>query len=109
MIPSVLATQMQRGVQEFLRATFPVTSPGMDGLLDGVVDANGGMFKGPYLSLKLPFKQTVLPPGLLEHATPKYAPYAHQVRAFERLTGTSPQSTLVATGTGSGKTECFLY
>ncbi|MFW5740609.1 MAG: DEAD/DEAH box helicase, partial [Myxococcota bacterium] len=32
----------------------------------------------------------------------------HQERAFERLRGPSPRSTLIATGTGSGKTECFL-
>ncbi|WP_028323998.1 DEAD/DEAH box helicase [Desulfatirhabdium butyrativorans] len=28
---------------------------------------------------------------------------------FERLCGDRPRSTLIATGTGSGKTECFLY
>lgn len=33
----------------------------------------------------------------------------HQQKAFERLTGDDGRSTLVATGTGSGKTECFLY
>lgn len=32
-----------------------------------------------------------------------------QQKAFERLTGDDGRSTLVATGTGSGKTECFLY
>ena len=31
------------------------------------------------------------------------------MRAFKRLTGAAPQPTLVATGTGSGKTECFMY
>lgn len=30
-------------------------------------------------------------------------------RAFERLGGDAPSSTLIASGTGSGKTECFLY
>ena len=33
----------------------------------------------------------------------------HQQKAFERLIGDDGRSTLVATGTGSGKTECFLY
>lgn len=33
----------------------------------------------------------------------------HQQKAFERLTGSDGRSTLIATGTGSGKTECFLY
>lgn len=38
----------------------------------------------------------------------KFKPYAHQIEAFERLSGDKPSSTIVATGTGSGKTECFL-
>ena len=39
-------------------------------------------------------------------------PYGHQARAFERLSTKQhdrPQPTLVTTGTGSGKTEAFLY
>ena len=33
----------------------------------------------------------------------------HQERAWTRLQGEQAKSTLVATGTGSGKTECFTY
>lgn len=43
---------------------------------------------------------------------PPFVPHAHQVRTFDRLfssRGHQPQQTLVVTGTGSGKTECFLY
>ena len=36
-----------------------------------------------------------------------FTPYRHQRLAFDRLAG--GQSTVIATGTGSGKTECFLY
>lgn len=35
-------------------------------------------------------------------------PYAHQVKAWSILQDTTPQSLLVTSGTGSGKTECFL-
>ena len=38
-----------------------------------------------------------------------FEPHAHQSRAFARLAGEAARSTLVATGTGSGKTECFLF
>ena len=41
--------------------------------------------------------------------TKQYSPYLHQERAFARLSGPNPKSTIIATGTGSGKTECFLY
>jgi DEAD/DEAH box helicase domain-containing protein len=38
-----------------------------------------------------------------------FPPYLHQEQAFQRLCGSPGRSTIIATGTGSGKTECFLY
>jgi ATP-dependent helicase YprA (DUF1998 family) len=35
-------------------------------------------------------------------------PFTHQLEAWERLLDDDPQSVLVTSGTGSGKTECFL-
>lgn len=35
-------------------------------------------------------------------------PYRHQVEAWEHLTAPDRRSVLVSSGTGSGKTECFL-
>lgn len=35
-------------------------------------------------------------------------PYSHQIQAWEVLAQESPQSLIVASGTGSGKTECFM-
>lgn len=35
-------------------------------------------------------------------------PFAHQVQAWRELARTPPQSAIVSSGTGSGKTECFL-
>lgn len=54
-------------------------------------------------------------PGWEEHLEWRqdgWTPYAHQAAAFARLTsahGHVPQPTLVTTGTGSGRTEPFLY
>lgn len=36
------------------------------------------------------------------------APYKHQLEAWEWLTRDQPQSVVVTSGTGSGKTECFM-
>lgn len=36
------------------------------------------------------------------------APYKHQLEAWEWLTREQPQSVAVTSGTGSGKTECFM-
>ncbi|MBK9214623.1 MAG: DEAD/DEAH box helicase [Chloracidobacterium sp.] len=35
-------------------------------------------------------------------------PYLHQIEAWEILSQESPESLIVASGTGSGKTECFM-
>ncbi len=47
----------------------------------------------------------------LEWHPRNFQPYSHQARAFQRLsTRSGPgRPTLVTTGTGSGKTEAFLY
>ncbi|KAA5801060.1 DEAD/DEAH box helicase [Alkalicaulis satelles] len=37
-----------------------------------------------------------------------FPPYAHQVEAWSHLRADDPRSVIVSSGTGSGKTECFL-
>ncbi|MDD5306014.1 MAG: DEAD/DEAH box helicase [Deltaproteobacteria bacterium] len=107
MIPSALTAQLQQGLADFLRYSFWSSTPGMEHVIEDLIDAPGGVTHGPYLSVKLPFASgskrnffTDVPLG--------FTPHAHQERAFERLGGKEKRSTLVATGTGSGKTECFL-
>ncbi len=115
MLPSLVAHELEEAVTRYLRASFPMTTPGFrraDGrtMVDDFLDAPGALFKGPYLGLGLPFLhaegEAVTP---FHHLELPFAPYRHQLRAYERLCSDSPRSTLVATGTGSGKTECFLY
>ncbi len=36
------------------------------------------------------------------------APFSHQLEAWQLLSGDEPRSLVVTSGTGSGKTECFL-
>jgi len=64
--------------------------------------------KGPYLDLKLPFRRASEAELPFNHMTLGYRPYYHQMLAFNRLAGDSPLSTIIATGTGYGKTECFM-
>ncbi len=110
MIPSVLSGQVRRGIEEFLLTTFPVTTPLFQQSLPELLRSEGSVFRGPYLSLKLPFrtgeKATRYFPDVLPEG---FRPHRHQERAFQRLGGPERLSTLLATGTGSGKTECFLY
>ena len=49
------------------------------------------------------------PRGLREHAFPRTRkPFLHQEECWKLLLDEEPQSVLVSSGTGSGKTECFL-
>ncbi len=76
------------------------------------------LLKGPYVSLSRPFRQgaavdTLVGEGLLHPHLRNRIPeelthlYGHQERALRAVA--RGRTTLVSTGTGSGKTECFLY
>ena len=109
MIPSVISRDVQRGVKSFLETTYPSSTPLFAGMLREFLDRPGQVFKGPYYSLRLPFRPAEEGRLPFERIQFPYRPHRHQAQAFHRLCGDHPQSTLVATGTGSGKTECFLY
>lgn len=115
MLPSVVASEIKRELEGFLAGAFPVTTPGFvdangRGLMEAFLQQGENLLKGPWLEVRLPFRRfeggEASP---LTRVQLGFAPYLHQHKAFARLCGASPQSTLVATGTGSGKTECFLY
>lgn len=38
----------------------------------------------------------------------EWSPYQHQYIAWQKLTHSKPQSIVITSGTGSGKTECFM-
>jgi len=109
MIPSVLSSQIRRGVEDFLQTTFPPSNRFFHGLLDRLIAKEGGLFRGPYLSVKLPFRQGVVGPNYFPDLPFEFAPYLHQEQAFIRLSAANTKSTIISTGTGSGKTESFLY
>jgi len=107
MIPSVVATQVRNCVSDYLRTTFHPTTPGFDGLIDRFLAEPDHICRGPYLSIGLPFRSGT-GSDLFREIPLGFSPHLHQERAFRRLAPPYYQSTLIATGTGSGKTECFL-
>ncbi|NCC60076.1 MAG: DEAD/DEAH box helicase [Verrucomicrobiae bacterium] len=109
MIPSVIARQVRQGIADFLRTTYPPAEPFFEGVVERLLADPEAVFKGPYITLKLPFRPGNHSADYFNDIPLQFPPYRHQELAFERLGGASPQSTLIATGTGSGKTECFLY
>ena len=96
-------------MEDFLRTTFPISTPFFHGLIDRLLAEEGGVFKGPYLSIQLPFREGQGGPDFFPEVPLRFRPFLHQEAAFRRLSGERPRSTIVATGTGSGKTECFLF
>lgn len=74
-------------------------------------DPENGIFKGPWLQLRRPFRLAIADGNQFFDLHVPFTPFKHQFEAWRRLTskGNSPKPTIVTTGTGSGKTECFLY
>ena len=114
MLPSLVAQEIREGLRQFLVTGFEPSNAGFRGLVGRFLEQPGSLDKGPYLSIGLPFRPGSGGRDFFAGLTTKHPPHRHQEAAWRRLTsgqpgGQPPASTLVATGTGSGKTECFLY
>lgn len=111
MLPTVLSHELMEGVRAFLRATFPSSTPAFKDAFDAILQGVGRdkLFQGPYLRLGLPFQPGKAGKNFFPRLPTDHPPYLHQEQAWARLRTEKASSTLVATGTGSGKTECFLY
>lgn len=108
MLPSIVTQQIEQGIRDFLRATFSISTPHFRNVMEDFLSENS-LFKGPFLSLSLPFQRGNTGVDRFSSVQMKFPPYVHQEKAFNNLGASPPVSTIVATGTGSGKTECFLY
>jgi DEAD/DEAH box helicase domain-containing protein len=110
MLPSILASQVRRGLEDLLRSTIDLSTPAFQGMIDRFVSNPEAFIKGPWISIELPFRKADPNRGEFFPAVPLgFTPHTHQAKAFDRLVFPNARSTLVATGTGSGKTECFLW
>jgi ATP-dependent helicase YprA (DUF1998 family) len=117
LLPTVQASEIHDGLLDYLTTTFALADPDAQlALAEFLSDREHGIFRGPYLRLRLPFRpaedgwQRTLGWDI------GITPYGHQAKAFARLSSADlvpdkprPLPTLVTTGTGSGKTEAFLY
>lgn len=117
LLPTVQAGEIRDGLLDYLTTTFALADPDAQlALADFLSDRQHGIFRGPYLRLRLPFRPAAYG---WEHTLgwdTGITPYGHQAAAFARLSSADlgpgkprPLPTLVTTGTGSGKTEAFLY
>ncbi|GAA3296101.1 DEAD/DEAH box helicase [Arthrobacter citreus] len=122
LLPTSQSQDLRGGLSDFLATTFALTDAGAQSAIqDFLSDPEKGLFKGPYVRLRLPFESAA--PGWRDCLDwyQGFEPYGHQARAFQRLSSKAltpvtsgsryrrPEPTLITTGTGSGKTEGFLY
>ncbi len=117
LLPTEQAREVRQGLLDYLTTTFALADQdARRALTDFLEDGTDGIFKGPYLRLRLPFRPAA--PGWRRSLgwEAGFTPYGHQAEAFARLTSIDlgpdkprPLPTLVTTGTGSGKTEAFLF
>ena len=110
MIPSIVGRQLEERFENLLKTQFRVRpDSAFSHLWDDFFSHPERLVKGPYLQLPLPFRKSTDDAALTRFAPAiaklRFPPYEHQVKSFDRVCNF--KSTLVATGTGSGKTECF--
>ena len=110
MLPSLLARDIQQSLKKFLVSGFEPADAFMHGLMSRFVDDEAAWLKGPYVQMGLPFVQGAAARTFFKTFETEHPGFSHQEQAWKRLSSQhQAASTLVATGTGSGKTECFLY
>ena len=120
--PVVYTESVVRSFLRYQLTAYPFAAPHlhrqMRDLLSLDETRQSPLLRGPFVSLSRPFRrgaeiadlvgEGVLHPHLGERIPEGITRlYAHQERAIRSVVG--GRTTLVSTGTGSGKTECFLY
>ena len=110
MLPSLLARDIRTGLKQFLIAGFEPADAFLHGLMTRFAEDEAAWLKGPYVQLGLPFATGTAGRTFFQGFETEYPAFSHQEQAWQRLsTQHLGASTLVATGTGSGKTECFVF
>jgi len=108
------AIEIKESILAYLKATFTFQDKEVHKAFYKFINhPTEGLFKGSYLSLKLPFVKANQ--GEWDNVPltikPDWLPYDHQVKSWHRLSTANQeaQPTIITTGTGSGKTESFMY
>ncbi len=117
--PIQFASQVNEQFLDYQLTAFPLTDPDLAAQARSSLHKGLGhspLIQGPYVSLSKSFRQdrdlrTLASAGIVHPALPALAPYpvlfAHQDETLLQVQ--AGKHCLIATGTGSGKTEAFLY
>ncbi|WP_295544392.1 DEAD/DEAH box helicase [uncultured Thiohalocapsa sp.] len=107
MLPSLVIDEVRHGVAETLRTQFEPSTEHFKDAVRRLIEQPGWV-KGPYVQLGMPFAAGSSGRDFFKGFQTEHPAHLHQEQAWRRC-AVEHLSTLVATGTGSGKTECFLY
>lgn len=117
--PRATSDVIRAAYQRYLRSLLPISEPALATALEAAIMADA-LTKGPILEITPPYRagakieqlitEGLLHPGLRSIASPAMPfdrpLHAHQEEALRKVV--AGRNVLVATGTGSGKTESFL-
>ncbi|MBT7497666.1 hypothetical protein HN662_05020, partial [Candidatus Woesearchaeota archaeon] len=79
MLPLQQAYEVKQSIIEYLRATFSFKEKKVsDAFYNFIGDPKEGIFKGPYVSLKLPFETSEGNEEMPLEIVPNFLPYKHQ-------------------------------
>jgi ATP-dependent helicase YprA (DUF1998 family) len=118
--PLATSELIASGYRRYLRSLLPVREPRIAAALDAEISQSSLLTKGPLLEATPPYRpgatlDALIEEGVLSQAfralssasVPFNRPlYAHQEHAIRKVAG--GRNVIVASGTGSGKTESFL-
>lgn len=109
---------IDRRYKEYLRSSFQFGNKTLQKLFEEQLEQEN-LFKGPYVDLSLPFQRgksliELMDESVVCRSFAKLGDidferplYSHQEEAIRNIG--AGRSAIITTGTGSGKTECFLY
>lgn len=84
MLPLQQANEVKQSIIEYLKATFSFKERIVsDSFYKFIEDPKDGIFKGPFVSLKLPFQTYDGEEELPLEITPNFPPYKHQYDALK--------------------------
>ena len=115
--------QLRQALENYIKSQYFGKSPILLSALQGKLDQEGVLYQKPYIESSPAYKSKengiqdseVLPDWLKNYFTQLSiadlgvypAPFCHQISALEAAF--SGEDLFVSTGTGSGKTECFMW
>lgn len=113
-----MSKYIEERYKEYLKSSFKFDTKKLQNLFEEQLEKED-LFKGPYVDLNLPFKRgkninQLIEEGIVSNEFKKLGDidferplYAHQEEAINNIK--NGNGAIITTGTGSGKTESFLY